>query len=285
MRSHLINLSPSDRKKTNEKLPKKKLRPLVHPDASTDGGDQFASYGLRDNPKKTSKFVKKTSEEDALLEEKACKECGKSFQSWKALFGHMKCHSVNGKVTANVDQDSWQTYDHDQDKLIMDSESDNETATPFCRRKRSGRMTKRYTSNTNSSSLTEIDHHQEEEEVALSLIILSRDKGKWGGVNSFAESSDHSFELIESDQAPKMLEIESKSSGEECLKIKKLQQIDSKSPSKDKKRPRKRKSIDVNPFCSDSQPHNENEKMSKFACSICKKAFPSYQALGGRRHD
>ncbi|KAL8547092.1 hypothetical protein ACS0TY_006715 [Phlomoides rotata] len=267
MRSHLINLSPSDRKKRDEKHPKKKLRPLVKPDSSMDGGDQFGSYGLRDNPKKTSKLS-----EDALLEEKGCKECGKSFQSWKALFGHMKCHSVNGKATTNVDEDSWQSYD---DKLIMDSQSDNEAATPFCRRKRSGRMIKRYTSNTNSSSLTEIDH-QEEEEVALSLIILSRDKGMWGGVNS---SSDHSFELMEADQTAKN---ESKSSGEECQKMKKLKNVKLKSPSivhvaeKDKKKSRKRKSID-------SQLHNEIEQTSKFACSICKKAFQSYQALGGHR--
>lgn len=279
MRSHLINLSPSDRKKRDEKLPKKKLRPLIKADdPSMDGGDQFGSYGLRDNPKKTSKSAK----EDALLQEKACKECGKSFQSWKALFGHMKCHSVNGKVTTNVDEDSWHSYDHDHDhdKLIMDSQSDNEAATPFRRRKRSGRMIKRYTSNTNSSSLTEIEiDHQEEEEVALSLIILSRDKGKWGG----ADSSDHSFELMEADQAAEKLENDSKSSGEECLKMKKLKnvkQVDLKSPSKDKKRSRKRKPIDVNPFCSDSQ---EIEKTSKFACSICKKGFQSYQALGGHR--
>ncbi|KAH6801116.1 hypothetical protein C2S52_001580 [Perilla frutescens var. hirtella] len=323
MRSHLINISPTDHQKNDEKHPKKKLPPLFNGKSSgkSDLSMDQLSYGLGENPKKTSKFSK-PRDEDALLQEKACKECGKSFQSWKALFGHMKCHSVNGRIiTNNFDnEDSWNSCN----KTIMDSQSDNEAATPLCRRKRSDRM-KRYTNTatTNSSSLTianfspsvsEIDQH-EQEEVALSLIILSRDKGDWCGINSVVESSDNmSPEFMEAKK------IDSKSNGDHHCNLNMIKKLKEEGQSKtrkldalndevvqiecnefevnsprnlikksdhdhnqferERKKNKSRKRKAANSELSNSQ---ELEKSSKFTCSICKKAFASYQALGGHR--
>ncbi|PIN17312.1 hypothetical protein CDL12_10025 [Handroanthus impetiginosus] len=277
MRSHLINLSSSGHRKTDEKLPKKKLPPSVN------GKSSFKTDFSMENPEKPNKSLK-SSEEDTLLQEKLCKECGKSFHSWKALFGHMKCHSVS-----------------DRRKLIIESESDYETATPLCKKKRSDRM-KRYTvMTTNSSSLnfspcvSEIDQ-QEQEEVALSLIILSRDKGDWGHINSFLNTSNNSSEQFSTNKIIGALEMNSKS---ESLKFKKLKneknnlESEVHSPKNlikesglnefeadiKKNKSRKRKFLDMNDYetCQDF------EKKSKFTCSICKKAFSSYQALGGHR--
>ncbi|KAK4440891.1 Zinc finger protein ZAT9 [Sesamum alatum] len=323
MRSHLINISSSDHRKIDGKLPKKKLPPLVNGKGS--GEMKIGGYdGLREDPiRKTNKSLK-SSEEDTLLQGKTCKECGKSFHSWKALFGHMKCHSVNGRSS---EEDSW-NGSNDQRKPVVDSQSDNEAATPFYRRKRSDR-TKRYTTTTNSSSLTianhsaavsEIDDQHEQEEVALSLIILSMDKGDWSRVtNSVLESSDNSSEFLEAEKVTKTSNNNSKlkklrdglktigesdvSADEFCvddiLQKKNVDvgcnesevnsprnlikergvgqfEIDSK-----KTKSRKRKCTDTHDF--DSELCQDFERKSRFSCSICKKAFASYQALGGHR--
>lgn len=140
-------------------------------------------YELRENPKKTWKgadFSEETSVPDSA-HERFCRECGKGFQSWKALFGHMKCHSEKEKVCGSLGgRDGY-----DQEQLPRDGQSKSEEATILHRRRRSERR-KRHMARagaTNSSSLSfataassasEIDQ-QEQEEVAMCLIMLSRD--------------------------------------------------------------------------------------------------------------
>ncbi|XP_047333284.1 zinc finger protein ZAT1-like [Impatiens glandulifera] len=120
-------------------------------------------YGLRENPKKTNKFNSDISFDDdsSSVEDKFCKQCGKGFFSWKALFGHMKCHS-----------------DY-----------------------------KRKRSRTSSSLNSEIDQeqdqeHDQEEEVAMCLMMLSRDGS--GDV----ESSDNNYEFLLQVQKTEMKEFE-----------------------------------------------------------------------------
>ncbi|KAK4436985.1 Zinc finger protein ZAT9 [Sesamum alatum] len=291
MRSHLINTSSSSSSLSDQdKLPRKKLLPpLTRTEADVSIKDS-GLFGRESHSKRTSKFP---NQEDALLQQKLCKECGKSFQSWKALFGHMKCHSVNGKAANySVDQDSCD--DHHR-KLIVDSQSDNEAATPaaLCRRKRSQRP-KRYASATKSSSsnfspcVSEIDQ-QEQEEVALSLILLSKDKGSRAGVNSSSSTSSEPLGAKKTDQVLKegYFNITSKSGVEfrfesEVNSPKNLNRergMDQFGSDCKKESSIKRKSIGSN----DSQLCEDSEKKSKFMCAICKKAFSSYQALGGHR--
>lgn len=320
MRSHLITIPSSS---SSDHLHKKKLPPLVN-------------EKVKNHSNNTNKSLLKPSEEDTLLQEKLCKECGKSFQSWKALFGHMKCHSVNAKIgSSTVDEDSSNSSNgHHKHQMIMDSQSDNEAANPLCKRKRSDRM-KRYTATTtNSSSLTNanpssssmiIDDELEQEEVALSLIILSRDKGDWDiGLNSVLDSSDHDHSSqplearkIESFKFKKQLELKNlpdiprngvvntrklqvsadNKFDEECevnspKNLIKRSALCGQFESK-KSKSRKRKSIDARASelslssayyaPSDSELCHDFERKSKFSCSICKKAFSSYQALGGHR--
>ncbi|XP_042497413.1 uncharacterized protein LOC122076169 [Macadamia integrifolia] len=205
MRSHMtMNLAD-----TEENLSKRKAA-----SATANGGSNNSSsfvgfeangghacYGLRENPKKTWRL---SDSKDGLVRQgKFCKECGKGFQSWKALFGHMRCHSEKDKERVSnhsLEDDSWTS---ENQKLVMDSQSDNEGAAAPRRRRRSRRMRyKTVTASSSfsvanaSSSVSEIE--QEQEEVAMCLMMLSRDVGHWGGLNSVvAESSDNNSMVLE----------------------------------------------------------------------------------------
>ncbi|CDY16170.1 BnaA09g29040D [Brassica napus] len=159
-----------------------------------------ASYGLRENPKKNKKFVVqrdmmalKHQHQQQLL---YCRECGKGFTSSKALCGHMACHS-------------------EREKIVMDSQSDTEASSSPIRR-RSKRAVNHHHNHKDdafvdaSSDADEIE--PEQEETALSLMMLSRDssfkKAHNLVVNSLAESSDNNSVILET-----------KSSSGEQLKI------------------------------------------------------------------
>ncbi|KAL4319239.1 hypothetical protein GQ457_18G024670 [Hibiscus cannabinus] len=118
-----------------------------------------------------------------------CKECGKGFHSLKALCGHMACHSEKF-------EDHW------------DSHSDtDQTSTAPSKRRRSKRIrckTSGVHSNNSvslangSSSVSEIEDQQEKEEVAMCLMMLSRDSsGCKKGLNSVADSSDNNSVVLE----------------------------------------------------------------------------------------
>lgn len=200
MRSHVTNLSSETEEKGKKVL------------SQNNGGDCNTGYGLRENPKKTWRFADSSEEDTSIMviTDKFCKECGKGFQSWKALFGHMKSHFEKQRVVSNStsleDQDSWTNSNNAIDnatttqKLIMDSQSDNEITAPK-RKRRSERRT-RYTgsasaaatssvsfANPGSSSISDVEHEQEE--VAMSLMMLSKDLSPWSGLHSRAESSDN----------------------------------------------------------------------------------------------
>ncbi|KAL5553672.1 hypothetical protein UlMin_041073 [Ulmus minor] len=151
-------------------------------------------YGLRENPKKTRRF---SDSNRSFKEMKACKECGKEFQSLKALCGHMACHSDKEKLVNKFEEENFRTSE--KQKLVMDSHSDTETSAPNQRRASKRIRYKNidvYSSLGNgSSSVSGIE--QEQQEVAISLMMLSRDSGYRGGLNSFGESSDNYSIVLE----------------------------------------------------------------------------------------
>ncbi|KAJ8752742.1 hypothetical protein K2173_007052 [Erythroxylum novogranatense] len=232
MRSHMINDVSALTDGT--KITKKKLPPLTNNDGgantnSNNPGTEASGYGLREKPKKTWRSEDHAGEDSSAFD-KICKECGKVFQSWKALFGHMKCHSVDRERLSNNNsleeqQDSWTSANNQ--KLVVDSQSDNETAAPN-RRKRSKRRTK-YLGTANSSSLSFANNasssaseiEQEQEEVAMCLMMLSKDVGQWGGLNSVGESSDNNSAFLEPNRANSKVEGKTSTfNGSETMKVK-----------------------------------------------------------------
>ncbi|OIV94219.1 hypothetical protein TanjilG_09374 [Lupinus angustifolius] len=140
-----------------------------------------AGYGLRENPKKTMRFVHSKAILEQQQEEKFCKECGKGFPSLKALCGHMACHS-------------------EKQKLVMDSHSDTEESSDISKHPRRSKRMKFKTlciSNDQrySSSVSEVD--QEQEEVARCLMLLSNDSSHKGGFALIDESSENNLVVVE----------------------------------------------------------------------------------------
>ncbi|KAH0678064.1 hypothetical protein KY284_019149 [Solanum tuberosum] len=161
---------------------------------------EHSGYGLRDNPKKT--WRASDSRSPLLPQENVCQQCGKVFQSLKALCGHMACHSGKDRG-GSKDDHSWTS---ENKNLLMDSNSDTEAEEP---KLKSRSNTKRYNrlvakpssfclvnNRSVSSSVSEIDE-QDQEEVAKCLMMLSMDSGIWNGVNSVVESSDNNSVILE----------------------------------------------------------------------------------------
>ncbi|KAL2349174.1 hypothetical protein Fmac_003174 [Flemingia macrophylla] len=161
--------------------------------ADGGGSNNNIIYGLRENPKKTTRFVHSNAtlhQQQQQQLDKFCKECGKGFPSLKALCGHMACHSEK-------DKKRFEGFTEKQ-KLVMDSQSDTETSAP----RRSMRMRFKTLSSSNinnnqpqSSSVSEVE--QEQEEVAWCLMMLSKDSSHKGRFALVTESSDNNSVVLE----------------------------------------------------------------------------------------
>ncbi|MBA0863055.1 hypothetical protein Goshw_016128 [Gossypium schwendimanii] len=191
IRTHMKHDSFAETEEESADMPINRLISTANPRnikrfVVSDAGGQSAAYGLRENPKKTKRFSD-SGNGSSLKEMLVCKECGKGFRSLKALCGHMSCHSDNGE----------------RQKVIMDSQSDTETSAPCKRRSRRGtpKTIGVYRNNNSenlgngSSSVSEIV--QEQEEVAMCLMMLSRDSGCRKRMNSAADSSDNNSVVLE----------------------------------------------------------------------------------------
>ncbi|XP_045825155.1 uncharacterized protein LOC123917472 [Trifolium pratense] len=161
-------------------------------------------YGLRENPKKTWRVLNdSTIDEDSTFDvalDKLCKECGKGFQSMKALFGHMKCHSEKERGSSNKKKNHSFEFD---DEHEQEQEESNATVLPNRKRRSKRRLRTRYINSGNNTSSSvvnfvanslvssSVSDEEKEQEVAMTLIMLSRDVRPWCGINFIAEFSDN----------------------------------------------------------------------------------------------
>ncbi|CAI9767972.1 unnamed protein product [Fraxinus pennsylvanica] len=217
MRSHAIANSAESDEKAEANMKKTMFlndggKNFVEESKVVEFGNGQSSYELRENPKKTWRAVDLTF---PLPPEKVCRQCGKGFQSMKALCGHMACHSE--KDRGLKDDHSWTSS-----KMVMDSNLDTEVEDRRLRTRSA--KSKRYKNvvvksssfslANGSSSVSEVDE-QEQEDIALCLMMLSRNSGNKGGVNSVVETSDNNSVVLETKSSS--IDMKMKICRKECL--------------------------------------------------------------------
>ncbi|KAK9063637.1 hypothetical protein SSX86_017508 [Deinandra increscens subsp. villosa] len=318
MRSHVVAAAAANSVESDDKF---------EPSGKDNGNSN--SYGLRENPKKS--WRASSSSTLPFPTEKICKQCGKGFQSLKALCGHMAFHSEKDRGLKDYDY-SWTSENLDvEDKLIGDSCSDteeNELQDPiFVTRSKSRRykklvvkpsslsLTNTNSTNSNynygSSSVSEIDEI-EPEEVAMCLMMLSKDSANWGGVNSVVESSDNDSVELET----KLFSVEMKNNRKEWNLVKNnaesfpfensnsghyrngIKKVESdisvegllnyRDLSYEEKQEIRRNLFrefgydnSLNKRIRDD--NDSYKKRNKYECLNCNKTFSSFQGLGGHR--
>ncbi|KAM0047552.1 putative transcription factor C2H2 family [Helianthus debilis subsp. tardiflorus] len=343
MRSHVIAAAAATAANSSES--DEKFSSLLIDGNGMDNGNPSA-YGLRENPRKTWRAVGSTigSSTFAFPNEKICKQCGKGFQSLKALCGHMACHSEKDRNFKDYDH-SWTSENLEQDdKLIIDSHSDTEEPEFQDPTRVTRSKTKRYkkvvikpyslnvaltnndSNNSNynygSSSVSETDE-LDQEEVAMCLMMLSKDSANWAGVNSVVESSDNNSAVLET-KSSSVERISKKSSGgldadsvqfenltarkvESDISVEELLRYGD--PHKKSKRVldktqeltyeqkleirrnlfrefaylKKRVRDDDDSYTPELEREGPNKKRNKYECLNCNKVFTSFQGLGGHR--
>ncbi|KAH0674793.1 hypothetical protein KY284_025880 [Solanum tuberosum] len=196
MRSHVVEENGEG---NAEKFESWGSRENPHQSKFDVGG--HSGYGLRENPKKTWRAVDSTFS-PLPPQERVCQQCGKVFQSMKALCGHMACHSEKLVMDSHSDTET----DDDDDE--EEEEEETKMKTRSLKTKRYKRLVVKPSNyclvnnnnsvvNYGSSSVSEIDELDQEEVVAKCLMMLSRDSGNWNGVNSVVESSDNNSVVLE----------------------------------------------------------------------------------------
>ncbi|XP_042489495.1 uncharacterized protein LOC122069523 [Macadamia integrifolia] len=151
------------------------------------------------NPMETGRRLSDSNDDMGLVRQESttCRECGKGFQSWKALYGHMRCHPKKERVFNSLgddDDDDSLINGKNLQKLVMNSQSDNVSAALPPRRSKRMRYYKTATTSSSSSSVLGID--QDQIEAAQCLMMLVRDVGHRGGLNSVDPDSSQTSSVV-----------------------------------------------------------------------------------------
>lgn len=209
------------------------------------GCDGLVAYGLRENPRKTRRLSDFADEKDVGHGV----ECGKS---WKSLFGHIRNHAsgdryhdVDDDEDVEEDEFSVEEGEAEEAEMVKPTEAHVAALTVLSASPRRRRRSMRVAA---PPPRVLSGFEKETEDVALCLLMLSRDTGMC--------SSPAKNETLES---AKKIKIKIKIKG---------------GVAKNRKRASRKNQHDPVPVAP---------KRTRYECPGCRKLFSSYQALGGHR--
>uniref|UniRef100_J3MMN4 C2H2-type domain-containing protein n=1 Tax=Oryza brachyantha TaxID=4533 RepID=J3MMN4_ORYBR len=269
-------------------------------DGEVNGGrcsNGVVGYGLRENPKKTRR-LSEFDEEDEVVEEggdggelMACRECGKLFSTWRSLVGHMRRHASGGRDRGDEDDEFDGPEAEEEEEVMVAPAAVTVIAAPPRRRRRSMRVAAPAPA---PPPVPGGGVEKEQEDVALCLLMLSRDTGMWRSPVKAVEP----FEMVEqkkkkatAKQPPPIPRNGYGYNSDEDSAL--LQCGDAKTNNTgrgggDVAKCRKRRASyyapnSISPKQQQQQRAAAPAKRTRYECPGCGKVFSSYQALGGHR--
>ncbi|CAD5167136.1 unnamed protein product [Musa acuminata subsp. malaccensis] len=251
----------------------------------------------RENPRKT----RKRSDSGGGGGEVQCKECGKEFLSWRALFGHMRCHSERPYEERGERDGSCSNAGHCNS---LENQFDSEAAAATVSRK----MLSKWIGLASVCSSSACQYEPEDEDGAISLVLLSKGVRHWSGGCSESpnkdsevpESSDFvsdgsekkgfelddlrtEFKKVESDASDAGIVRDDMNPDSSKQDLSSAVTEPSMKPGFDASGVRLGKNSSSTLERSDGCSDKTTKKRSWFDCKPCNKVFRSYQALGGHR--